>query len=98
MAEDYAAESLLLCSEHDDYFNACGCGTKTMNAPYAGRGSLMDIGKDTGLGSFTPGELTTSSAIHGDFDQASLNYSGHQNLEVRGAEYFAAASTATPNS
>ena len=27
-AEDYAAESLLLCSEHDDYFNACGCGTK----------------------------------------------------------------------
>jgi predicted DNA-binding WGR domain protein len=57
----------------------------------------MDIGKDTGLGSFTPGELTTSSAIHGDFDQASLNYSGHQNLEVRGAEYFAAASTATPN-
>ena len=97
MAEDYAAESLLLCSEHDDYFNACGCGTKTMNAPYAGRGSLMDIGKDTGLGSFTPGELTTSSAIHGDFDQASLNYSGHQNLEVRGAEYFNAVSTATPN-
>ncbi len=97
MAEDYAAESLLLCSEHDDYFAACGCGTKTMNAPYAGRGSLMDIGKDTGLGSFTPGELTTSSAIHGDFDQASLNYSGHQNLEVRGAEYFNAVSTATPN-
>ena len=96
-AEDYAAESLLLCSEHDDYFNACGCGTKTMNAPYAGRGSLMDIGKDTGLGSFTPGELTTSSAIHGDFDQASLNYSGHQNLEVRSAEHFAAASTAVPN-
>ncbi len=57
----------------------------------------MDIGKDTGLGSFTPGELTTSSAIHGDFDQASLNYSGHQNLEVRGAEYFNAVSTATPN-
>lgn len=97
LAEDYAAESLLLCSEHDDYFHACGCGTKTMNAPYAGRGSLMDIGKDTGLGSFTPGELTTSSAIHGDFDQASLNYSGHQNLEVRGAEYFNAVSTATPN-
>ncbi len=96
-AEDYAAESLLLCSEHDDYFHACGCGTKTMNAPYAGRGSLMDIGKDTGLGSFTPGELTTSSAIHGDFDQASLNYSGHQNLEVRSAEYFNAVSTAAPN-
>ena len=100
-AEDFAAEKKLMCAECDDYFagehGGCGCGTKTMNAPYAGRGSLMDIGKDTGLGSFTPGELATSSAIHGDFDQASLNYSGHQNLEVRGAEYFAAASTATPN-
>ena len=101
MAEDFAAEKKLMCAECDDYFagehGGCGCGTKTMNAPYAGRGSLMDIGKDTGLGSFTPGELATSSAIHGDFDQASLNYSGHQNLEVRSAEHFAAASTATPN-
>ena len=100
-AEDFAAEKKLMCAECDDYFagehGGCGCGTKTMNAPYAGRGSLMDIGKDTGLGSFTPGELATSSAIHGDFDQASLNYSGHQNLEVRSAEHFAAASTATPN-
>jgi len=100
-AEDFAAEKKLMCAECDDYFagehGGCGCGTKTMNAPYAGRGALMDIGKDTGLGSFTPGELATSSAIHGDFDQASLNYSGHQNLEVRSAEHFAAASTATPN-
>ena len=32
---------------------------------------------------FTDEELTTSSAIHGDFDQASLNYSGHQNIEVK---------------
>ena len=23
-----AAEQLLLCSEHDDYFSACGCGSK----------------------------------------------------------------------
>ncbi len=96
-AEDFAAEKKLMCAECDDYFNACGCGTKTMNAPYVGRGALMDIGKDTGLGSFTPGELATSSAIHGDFDQASLNYSGHQNLGVRSAEHFAAASTAAPN-
>ena len=100
-AEDFAAERKMMCAECDDYFagehGGCGCGTKTMNAPYAGRGSLMDIGKDTGLGSFTPGELATSSAIHGDFDQASLNYSGHQNLEVRSAEHFAAASTAAPN-
>ena len=52
-------------------------------APYGGAGSLMDIGKATPLADFTDEELTTSSAIHGDFDQASLNYSGHQNLEVR---------------
>lgn len=52
-------------------------------APYAGPGATMDIGKDTALSSFTPEELTTSSAIHGDFDQASLDYSGHQNIEVR---------------
>ena len=35
------------------------------------------------LSSFTSKELTESSAIHGDFDHASINYSGHQNLEVR---------------
>ena len=38
------------------------------------------------LGGFTAKELTESSAIHGDFDSASLNYSGKQNLEVRQAE------------
>ena len=52
-------------------------------APYAGAGSLFGIGQNTGLEGFTTSELTTSSAIHGDFDEASLNYSGHQNLEVR---------------
>lgn len=36
-----------------------------------------------GLSSFTPKELTESSAIHGDFDHASINYSGHQNLIAR---------------
>jgi hypothetical protein len=58
-------------------------------APYGGAGSLMDIGKETPLADFTGQELAESSAIHGDFDQASLNYSGHQNLEVR-AETFEA--------
>jgi len=43
----------------------------------------MGISGDSDLSSFTSKELTESSAIHGDFDQASLNYSGHQNLEVR---------------
>jgi len=27
-AEELAAEQALFCSEHDDYFSACGCGTK----------------------------------------------------------------------
>jgi hypothetical protein len=56
---------------------------ETFEAPYVGSGALMDIGKDTALSSFSPSELATSSAIHGDFDTASLDYSGHQNLEVR---------------
>ena len=59
---------------------------KTFNAPYAGAGALMPIKGDTALSSFSGKELAESSAIHGDFNQASLNYSGHQNLEVRGAE------------
>ena len=65
----------------DEEFSA-----ETFNAPYAGSGSLMNIGQDTSLGNFTSKELTESSAIHGDFNEASLNYSGHQNLQVRGAE------------
>ena len=28
-AEEMAAEELLLCAEHDDYFNACGCGSES---------------------------------------------------------------------
>jgi len=62
-------------SEYQDF--------KTYEAPYAGAGSLFGIGQNTGLEGFTTSELTTSSAIHGDFDEASLNYSGHQNFEVR---------------
>ena len=56
---------------------------ETFESPYAGAGSLFGIKQDTGLEGFTTSELTTSSAIHGDFDEASLNYSGHQNFEVR---------------
>ena len=50
----------------------------------------MPIKGDTSLSSFSGKELAESSAIHGDFNQASINYSGHQNLEVRGAESFGA--------
>ena len=60
---------------------------ETFEAPYGGAGALMDIGKETPLADFTGKELAESSAIHGDFDQASLNYSGHQNLEVRAEDY-----------
>ena len=59
---------------------------ETFEAPHVGSDALMDIGKDTDLSSFTTSELTKSSAIHGDFDTASLDYSGKQNLEVRAAE------------
>ena len=38
------------------------------------------------MSQFTPDELTQSSAIHGDFDHASLNYSGHQNMILRAEE------------
>jgi len=58
-------------------------GAESFEAPYTGAGSLMGITGDTDLSSFTPDELTKSSAIHGDFDTASLDYSGHQNIEVR---------------
>ena len=58
-------------------------GAETFEAPYVGSDALMDISKNTDLSSFTTSELTKSSAIHGDFDTASLDYSGHQNLEVR---------------
>ena len=66
-----------------DFIRIDGDRNAMFEAPYAGAGSLFGIGQNTGLEGFTTSELTTSSAIHGDFDEASLNYSGHQNLEVR---------------
>ena len=63
---------------------------ETFESPYAGAGSLFGIKQDTGLEGFTTSELTTSSAIHGDFDEASLNYSGHQNFEVRAEDEMTA--------
>jgi len=47
---------------------------------------MTGVKKAEDLSSFTSKELTESSAIHGDFDHASINYSGHQNLEVLDAE------------
>jgi len=56
---------------------------ETFEAPYAGSGSLFSVGSSDSLSGLSSKELTESSAIHGDFDSASLNYSGHQNLQVR---------------
>ena len=99
MREHYAENQDMMCcgeqmefyDDNEPYYFYCpvceeSIETKEFQAPYVGSGALMDIHKDTGLDAFTPGELTHSSAIHGDFDQASLNYSGHQNIEVRRAE------------
>lgn len=81
----------------------CGCGqdpcvtfgAETFDAPYAGSGSLFSVGGSDALSGLSSKELTESSAIHGDFDSASLNYSGHQNLQVR-AETFESMSWYDP--
>ena len=59
---------------------------EVLEAPLVGAGATMDIAKDTDLSSFTSKELTESSAISGDFDHASLNYSGNQNIAARAEE------------
>jgi len=68
---------------------------ETFEAPYAGSGSLFSVGSSDSLSGLSSKELTESSAIHGDFDSASLNYSGHQNLQVR-AETFESMSWYDP--
>ena len=73
-------------NDMDNLLTAKGWNAETFEAPYGGVGAIMDIGKSTPLENFTDEELTTSSAIHGDFDKASLDYSGHQNIEVRAEE------------
>jgi hypothetical protein len=70
---------------------------ETFEAPYAGKGSLFSLGQSDALSGLTAKELTESSAIHGDFDSASLNYSGKQNLEVRTAETRRQANLPIPN-
>ena len=90
---DWTANETHEDDRHDDEWNAEGLNFHGENyqnhlkvvkkAPYGGIGSLFGIGGDTEIGGFSTSELTGSSAIHGDFDSASLNYSGHQNLQVR---------------
>ena len=59
---------------------------KMMDAESFGAESLMAINQNTPISNFTTNELTHSSTVQGDFNQASINSSGHQNFEVRGAE------------
>lgn len=81
------AEKILWEMFREEYPQYLGTESETFEAPYAGLGSLFKFGDNqSALGGFTAKELTESSAIHGDFDSASLNYSGKQNLEVRQAE------------
>jgi len=79
-------------SDYDEWGPDDGYDAETFEAPYAGLGALFNFGNNpSALGGFTAKELTESSAIHGDFDSASLNYSGKQNLEVRQSETFEAS-------
>ena len=85
---EHCDEGIVRWGERADQIESCAAcySEEAFEAPYGGAGALMDIGKETPLADFTGKELAESSAIHGDFDQASLNYSGHQNLEVRAEE------------
>ena len=81
IVEDIGDVAERYAKEHNDAYRF---GAETFEAPFAGAGSLFKFGgNDSALGGFTAKELTESSAIHGDFDHAALNYSGHQNIEAR---------------
>ena len=81
IVEDMGDVAERYAKEHNDAYRF---GAETFEAPFAGAGSLFKFGgNDSALGGFTAKELTESSAIHGDFDHAALNYSGHQNIEAR---------------
>lgn len=66
----------------------------SLQADYDTTGTLSNLfkfgsGDDEAIGGFTPEELAKSSAIHGDFNQASLGYSGHQNIQLKGESFEA---------
>jgi len=50
-AEEMAAEELLLCAEHDDYFNACGCGSESTESESVGMAAEMELPKKKTTGS-----------------------------------------------
>ncbi len=50
-AEEMAAEELLLCAEHDDYFNACGCGSESTESESVEMAAEMELPKKKTTGS-----------------------------------------------
>ena len=50
-AEEMAAEELLLCAEHDDYFNACGCGSESTESESVEMAAEMEVPKKKTTGS-----------------------------------------------
>jgi len=71
---DFASESI---HQFNGESSSC-CGEPIYR--YKSEGDWLCMACDFMQAEFTPEELTESSAIHGDFDHASINYSGHQNL------------------
>jgi predicted RecB family endonuclease len=47
-AEELAAEQAMFCSEHDDYFSACGCGTKNAEVVEEVEEKVEEVKKTTG--------------------------------------------------
>jgi hypothetical protein len=50
-ASAMAAEELLLCAEHDDYFNACGCGSESTESESVEMAAEMELPKKKTTGS-----------------------------------------------
>ena len=71
---DFASESI---HQFNGESSEC-CGEPIYR--FKSEGDWLCMACDFMQAEFTPEELTESSAIHGDFDTASINYSGHQNL------------------
>jgi hypothetical protein len=49
--KEMAAEELLLCAEHDDYFNACGCGSESTESESVEMAAEMEVPKKKTTGS-----------------------------------------------
>lgn len=71
-AEELAAEQALFCSEHDDYFSACGCGTKNAQG--------YDDKMDEHLGDVDGSESSKSQSEKSRRDEAAAMDKDHSKL------------------